>query len=307
MNENKGLSLEIDLKDNNSESEKTQQFTVELLIYNNILDNENQNQNRILNQVEGNQEFIDKEMVTLDLPIYYKNKNNQNDYHIKVSDLKKQLIKKQYPIRTSKLFFYIENEYINDYAYINNDNEIIDSSMLSPDHKIKLKLKNCIDKKLIKDTFFLLKKHFSELSEKKNNSEIVPNPDVKKTEKKNENEKEIEFNKRTRKIGDIVKNVYVQRMLYNGYCNDEGAKVKYDLDGASKKIGIAKKTLDDYLKQIREAREHGFNFNEHKDKPIGYLRKFNKDKRGEEKKDNNNKGGDDNNKDNESLPLEEEN
>ena len=89
MNENKGLSLEIDLKDNNSESEKTQQFTVELLIYNNILDNDNQNQNRILNQVEGNQEFIDKEMVTLDLPIYYKNKNNQNDYHIKVIYLKK--------------------------------------------------------------------------------------------------------------------------------------------------------------------------------------------------------------------------
>jgi len=37
-------------------------------------------------------------------------------------------------------------------------------------------------------------------------------------------------------------------MLYNKYCNDEGTKVKYDLDGASKKIGIPKKTLDDYLK-----------------------------------------------------------
>ena len=108
-----------------------------------------------------------------DLPIYYKDKNNQNDYYIKVNDLKKELIKKEYPIRTSKLFFYIDNDYVNEYAYINNDKEIIDSLKLSPDNKIKLKLKNYTDKKFIKDTFFHLKNHFSELSENKNNSEKV--------------------------------------------------------------------------------------------------------------------------------------
>ena len=199
---------------------------------------------------------------------------------------------------------FIDNNDINEYVYINNDKEIIDSSMLSSDKKIKLKLKNYVDKKLKKDTFFLLKKHFSELSEKKINSEIVPTPKLKKIEKEKNNEKIIEINKRKRKIGEIVKNVYAQRMLFNGYYNEEGTKVKYDLDNASQKIGIAKKTLDDYLKQIREAREHGFDFNKYKDEPIAYLRKFNKDNKNKEKKDNNTK--DDNNKDNESLSLEEE-
>jgi len=247
MKENKNICLEMDLKDNNSEQEKIQQFTIELLIYNNILDGDN----KILGEAEINNEFIDKEMVILDLPIYYKDKNNQNSYYIKVNDLKKQLIKKAYPIKTSKLYLYIGNNDINEYVYINNDKEIIDSSMLSPDNKIKLKLKSYIDKKLIKDTFFLLKKHFSELSEKKYNSENAPNPNI----------NNIEFNKRTRKIGEIVKKVYAQRMLFNGYYNEEGTKVKYDLENASQKIWIPKKTLDDYLKQIREAREHGFDFN----------------------------------------------
>jgi len=298
MKENKNICLEMDLKDNKSEQEKTQQFTIELLIYNNILDSDN----KILGEAEINNEFIDKEKVIFDLPIYYKDKNNQNNYYIKVDDLKKQLIKKEYPIKTSKLYLYICNNDINEYVYINNDKETIDSSMLSPDNKIQLKLKNNIDKKLIKDTFFLLKKHFSELSEKKYNSENATNPDI------NNNINNIEFNKRTRKIGEIVKKVYAQRMLFNGYYNEEGAKVKCDLENASQKIGIPKKTLDDYLKQIREAREHGFDFNKYKDKPIAFLRNYNKNNKNKEKKDNNN--GDDNNKDidndNEGLPLEEE-
>jgi hypothetical protein len=195
MNKNKNIHSEIDLKDNSLEQEKTQQFKIELLIYNNILDSDNQN--KILSESEIDQEFIDKEMVIFDLPIYYKDKNNQNEYYIKVNDLKKQLLKKEYPIKTSKLYLYIGNNDINEYVYINNDKEIIDSSMLSPDNKIKLKLKSYIDKKLIKDTFFLLKKHFSELSEKKYNSENAPNPNI----------NNIEFNKRTRKIGEIVKKV----------------------------------------------------------------------------------------------------
>ena len=301
MNKNKNIHSEIDLKDNSLEQEKTQQFTIELLIYNNILDGDN----KILGEAEINNEFIDKEKVIFDLPIYYKDKNNQNEYYIKVNDLKKQLLKKEYPIKTSKLYLYIDNDDINEYVYINNDKEIIDSSMLPPDKIIKLKLKNYVDKKLIKDTFFLLKKDFSELSEKKINSEIVPIPKLKKIEKEKNNEKIIEINKRKRKIGEIVKNVYAQRMLFNGYYNEEGTKVKYDLENASQKIGIAKKTLDDYLKQIREAREHGFDFNKYKDEPIAYLRKFNKDNKNKEKKDNNNTE-DDNNKDNESLSLEEE-
>lgn len=39
---------------------------------------------------------------------------------------------------------------------------------------------------------------------------------------------------------------------------------------------MSKKSLDDYLLQIRYARKFGFNFNEHKDDKIGILRAFNK-------------------------------
>ncbi len=69
MNKNKNIRSEIDSKDNSSEQEKTQQFTIELLIYNNILDSDNQN--KILSESEIDKEFIDKEMVIFDLPIYY--------------------------------------------------------------------------------------------------------------------------------------------------------------------------------------------------------------------------------------------
>ncbi len=39
-------------------------------------------------------------------------------------------------------------------------------------------------------------------------------------------------------------------------------------------MGISKKSLDDYLLQIRFGRKYGFNFNEHKDDKVGILRSF---------------------------------
>ena len=284
--------------------ENTKKFTIELLIYNNIYDNENKS---LTDSTTEKNEFIDSERINLELPIYYTEdkKNSFNEYYIRISDLKMQLKKKGYPITTSKLFIHINN--VDDYVFINDDKEIFYSSMLSKNNTIKLKLNNYLDNRLIKDTFLLLKKHFSDIhpqnSEKKIEKESPPNT-IKNII--NFEEKNTEVNKRTRKIGEIVKNVYAQRMLFNGYYNEEGTKVKYDLENASQKIGIAKKTLDDYLKQIREAREHGFDFNKYKDEPIAYLRKFNKDNKNKEKKDNNNNTEDDNNKDNESLSLEEE-
>ena len=67
-------------------------------------------------------------------------------------------------------------------------------------------------------------------------------------------------------------------MLFNGYYSGDGTKVKYDLKKAAKIVGFADKTLDDYLNQIRTARELGFDFNENKDKQIKTLRDFNKKK-----------------------------
>lgn len=39
-------------------------------------------------------------------------------------------------------------------------------------------------------------------------------------------------------------------------------------------VNISKKTLDDYLSQIKKGKRYGFNFNEHKNEKIGILREF---------------------------------
>jgi len=49
---------------------------------------------------------------------------------------------------------------------------------------------------------------------------------------------------------------------------------KYSLDEAAKKVGISKKSLDDYLFQIRFGNRFGFNFNEHYNEKVGILRDF---------------------------------
>jgi hypothetical protein len=49
---------------------------------------------------------------------------------------------------------------------------------------------------------------------------------------------------------------------------------RYSLEEAANKVGISKKSLDDYLLQIRFGRKYGFNFNEHKNDKVGVLRDY---------------------------------
>ena len=77
-----------------------------------------------------------------------------------------------------------------------------------------------------------------------------------------------------RKIGDIIKKVYMWRKLYFGYKDKEGNEIKFSLEEAAVKIGISKKSLDDYLIQLRIGKMYGFNFNEHKNDKVGILRAF---------------------------------
>ena len=49
------------------------------------------------------------------------------------------------------------------------------------------------------------------------------------------------------------------------------------LEDAANKVGVSKKSLDDYLSQIRLGRYNGFDFNKNKDQKVGKLRLFNKD------------------------------
>jgi len=75
--------------------------------------------------------------------------------------------------------------------------------------------------------------------------------------------------------------VSLWRKLYNGVPDGKGNLVRYSLEEAAHKVGISKKSLDDYLLQLRLGRKHGFNFNEHKDDKVGILRSFVRIKRKE--------------------------
>ena len=48
------------------------------------------------------------------------------------------------------------------------------------------------------------------------------------------------------------------------------------LEDAALKVGISKKSLDDYFLQLKNGQKNGFNFNEHKNDKIGILRAYNK-------------------------------
>ena len=46
------------------------------------------------------------------------------------------------------------------------------------------------------------------------------------------------------------------------------------LDDAAHRVGISKKSLDDYLLQLRFGRKFGFNFNAHRLDKVGILRGY---------------------------------
>ena len=91
-----------------------------------------------------------------------------------------------------------------------------------------------------------------------------------------QNKKEVS---RDKQIGEIIKKVSLWRLFYLGFNSFDGEYVKEPLDSAASRVGIAKKTLDDYLLQIRIAREIGFDFNSKKNNGIGELRNFVKDRK----------------------------
>lgn len=61
-----------------------------------------------------------------------------------------------------------------------------------------------------------------------------------------------------------------------------GNYIQKPLENAAQEVGIAKKTLDDYLLQIRNGKKYGFNFNEKVNSKIGELRAFVRDEKKKE-------------------------
>ena len=258
---NLNLIEEEDKFINNSKSSKEQQneqikeFELELFFYNNIYGNDERNPNK----TEQTKEYTEKETLTIDLPITKKineefnsvEDEGDNDFYFTIGDLVDNLKKKGYPlISTSELYIFIDT--INEYTHVTNKNNFITLSMLE-NNKIKLKIKNNLANSLLENSFLLMKKFFKNILKEKKLKSITS---------------------RKRKLKNIIKLVYKSRKLFNGFVNEEGIFVKYSLEKAASIVGIPVKTLQDYLRLIRFAREAHFDFNKNKDKTISFLRKY---------------------------------
>ena len=116
----------------------------------------------------------------------------------------------------------------------------------------------------------------------------ITNKRVRKVRQKTEEKLNLEVQeakgraKRTkeRTIADIIEKVSNWRKLYNGVLvpsdnpDKEGELQRWSLEEAAGKVGVSKKSLDDYLLQLRFGKKFGFDFEINRDSKVGILRLF---------------------------------
>ena len=174
-----------------------------------------------------------------------------SDKKIFMKDIISKLKYLGYPTTGALFSVYIKSA--EEYVYLGSDpidpNLFLDESLVDFEN-LKIKLVSYLEDKLIKKTE-------KQLFDKKDNN-------------KNQKDKRI----KERKIEFIVEKVNAWRRLYNGFYNEKGEYTRYSLEQAAKMVGISKKSLDDYLLQLRLGRKYGFNFNQNKTKKVGILRSF---------------------------------
>lgn len=90
-----------------------------------------------------------------------------------------------------------------------------------------------------------------------------------KAEKDKEQPSEDKGKTKEKKIGEVVEKVALWRRFYTGFYDERGNFIQKPLEQAAGEVGIAKKTLDDYLLQIRCGKKYGFDFNSNVDGKIG--------------------------------------
>ncbi len=219
------------------------------------------------------------------------NKDNQIKFEEVVSGLRML----GYPVTGSLISIYCSK--IDDFIYLGAEpldaNLVLDCSEFQNLYLLRIKMTAFIEEKiLVKQTSF---GQILEENENVNNSlaalnNVNSNKNSQMQGKTNldnssglakEDKKVLNVNKRTkeRKIGFIIEKVNTWRKYYNGYYDEKGNFTKFSLDEAAKKIDISKKSLDDYLLQLRLGRTYGFDFNANKNSKVGILRAFVKEKR----------------------------
>lgn len=173
------------------------------------------------------------------------------------------------PLNNFQIFFYNSKKKIFSLIGI-YPNKIIQEKIFMNESMINSKNKNMITIKL----------KFRQIINKDNDLKMeyqIINKDKNEEEKSENSYPDLGLKTRRakeRKIGSVVKKVYMWRRLYTGFKDEQGKVIKLTLEEAAKKVGISKKSLDDYLIQLRNGRSLGFNFNEHQNDKIGVLRSF---------------------------------
>ena len=161
-------------------------------------------------------------------------------------------------------------------------NETFENYILIGKFPLKNEYEILINNKKNLDNNIFLKIKLRQIYNKENFKENKENNDLNINEKEEEDEKE-ELTKikrsKERKIGFIIKKVYLWRKMYCGFLDEKGNNIKLSLKEAAEKVGISKKSLDDYLIQLRIGKILGFNFYEHQNEKVGVLRNFVKKKR----------------------------
>ncbi len=180
--------------------------------------------------------------------------------NIKLLDFVNALKKCGYPLNGAIINIYKKNlmQYIRIEADPVDKNIVLDESYF-PNKIIKIKAICYIDEKFLNENIIK--------EEQINHDKAAGKKDSSKKRTKE------------REIGYIIEKVNNWRRLYNGYYDNEGKFTKYSLDESAKIIGISKKSLDDYLLQLRHGRKFGYDFNANKRNKVGDLRKFVKENR----------------------------
>lgn len=103
-------------------------------------------------------------------------------------------------------------------------------------------------------------------------------PNIKEVEESKSDETSSNVRVKERELAVIIKKVKKWRDLYRGYPGKGGKRINYSLEDAASFVNLPKKTLDDYLQQLKLGKKYGFDFNENQHERVGVLREFIKEK-----------------------------
>lgn len=207
--------------------------------------------NKLPDQIDNKNSFYESEIVPgIEL-------NATHEGKLRLSEVINLLKQCGYPLIGSMISVYMKEA--DEYVFMGS--EPIDSTITLGETHIQNKILKIRAISYIEEKYI----NFNNL-EKKNNSTLRLS--------RKESEKQKSKRTKERKIGYIIEKVNTWRKYYNGFHDEEGKFTKYSLDEAAKLIGISKKSLDDYLLQLRLGRKYGFDFNSNKNAKVGVLRSF---------------------------------